>query len=79
MARSHYRDAGPPKGELVVTVGPPEAVEAPAADLDEQLRAALAAHSLRDAVAAVAAATGLPRRAVYRRALALSGGAGDEP
>jgi len=77
---AHYRDAGPPKGELVVTVGPPAAVEAPAAaDLDEQLRAALAAHSLRDAVAAVAAATGLPRRAVYRRALALTGGAGDEP
>jgi 16S rRNA (cytidine1402-2'-O)-methyltransferase len=77
---AHYRDAGPPKGELVVTVGPPAAVEAPAAaDLDEQLRAALAAHSLRDAVAAVAGATGLPRRAVYRRALALTGGDGDEP
>ena len=77
---AHYAAAGPPKGELVVTVGPPPAAAAPAeADIDAQLRAALVGHSLRDAVATVAATSGLPRRAVYARALALTGGAPDEP
>src|SRR5581483_6472625 len=48
---------------------------APAPDeLDRRLREALARSSLRDAVAEVAAAAGLARAAVYRRALALRGG-----
>jgi 16S rRNA (cytidine1402-2'-O)-methyltransferase len=42
-------------------------------DLDGRLSAALAAHSVKDAAALVAAATGLPRKLVYARALALSG------
>ncbi|HUZ73121.1 MAG TPA: 16S rRNA (cytidine(1402)-2'-O)-methyltransferase [Stellaceae bacterium] len=69
-----YRAAGPPKGEIVVVVGPPE--DAPAigaAALDDALRAALVRMSVKDASAAVAAATGLPRRAVYARALQLVG------
>jgi 16S rRNA (cytidine1402-2'-O)-methyltransferase len=70
----HYRKAGPPKGEIVVIVGPPTAQAAPSdADLDGQLVAALETASLREAAAAVAAATGLPRRQVYARALALQG------
>ena len=40
-------------------------------DLDGRLRAALAAHSMKDAAALVAAATGLPRKLVYARALVL--------
>jgi len=68
-----YRSAGPPKGEIVVVVGPPETPASEAADLDEQLAVALERASLRDAAAMVAAATGLPRREVYARALALSG------
>lgn len=70
----HYRKAGPPKGEIVVIVGPP-AAEAAASDedIDAQLRAALETASLREASAAVAAETGLPRRQVYARALALRG------
>lgn len=47
-----------------------------ALDLDGMLRAAMADVSLREAVDAVAGATGLPRRQVYQRALAL--GKGDE-
>jgi 16S rRNA (cytidine1402-2'-O)-methyltransferase len=71
---AQYRDGEPPRGEIVVLIGPP-AVEAPAADaetVDAQLRAALDGMSVRDASAAVAAATGLPRRALYARALALA-------
>jgi 16S rRNA (cytidine1402-2'-O)-methyltransferase len=71
---TQYRDAEPPRGEIVVLIGPP-AVAAPAADaetVDAQLRAALDEMSVRDASAAVAAATGLPRRALYARALALA-------
>ncbi|MGH7125768.1 MAG: 16S rRNA (cytidine(1402)-2'-O)-methyltransferase, partial [Stellaceae bacterium] len=70
----HYRKAGPPKGEIVVIVGPPPAgVAVTEQDLDAQLRVALRTSSLREASAAVAAATGLPRRQVYARALALQG------
>jgi 16S rRNA (cytidine1402-2'-O)-methyltransferase len=62
---------GPPKGEIVIVVGPPGAAAGAEADLDAHLRAALANDSLRDAVAAVAAASGLPKRKVYARALEL--------
>jgi 16S rRNA (cytidine1402-2'-O)-methyltransferase len=44
------------------------------AGLDDRLRAALrAGRSVRDASAEVAGETGLPRRLVYRRALAVAG------
>jgi len=70
----HYRRAGPPRGEIVVIVGPPVANTLTTdADLDAQLLSALKTASLREASAAVAAATGLPRRQVYARALALQG------
>lgn len=71
-----YAGEETPKGELVVVVGPPaEAAAVGAAELDAHLRRALAAEaSVKDAVKAVQAATGLPRRQVYARALALSGG-----
>jgi 16S rRNA (cytidine1402-2'-O)-methyltransferase len=59
------------RGEITVLVGPPE--EADPEDLDGRLTAALASHSVKDAAALVAAATGLPRKLVYARALALSG------
>ncbi len=74
----HYAAAGAPKGEVVVVVGPPAGDRAEAVDLDADLRHALAAMSVRDAAAVVAAATGLPRRAVYARALALATGGGDD-
>ncbi|HTO82023.1 MAG TPA: 16S rRNA (cytidine(1402)-2'-O)-methyltransferase [Methylomirabilota bacterium] len=72
--QAHYAAADPPKGEIVIVVGPPVRAEATDAAIDDALRAALASESLRDAVAAVAAATGAPRRRVYGRALALTGG-----
>lgn len=70
---AHYA-AHAARGEICLLVGPPGDTAAPAADLDTLLRAALAAHSLKQAVASVTAATGLPRKQVYARALALSGG-----
>jgi 16S rRNA (cytidine1402-2'-O)-methyltransferase len=71
----HYRASGAPRGEVVIVVGPPPAAAAePPADLDRRLAAALARLSLRDAVAELTAATGLPRATVYRRALALQQG-----
>lgn len=64
--------AHPPRGEIVILAGPPPEQDAPEADIDTLLRAALEAHSLKQAVAEVTAATGLPRRQVYARALALA-------
>ncbi len=70
-----YAESGPPKGEVVIVIAPPSAEEtADAADadtIDRQLRDALRHQSLRDAAAMVAQATGMPRRQVYARALAL--------
>ena len=70
----HYAQQGPPRGEIVIVVAPPEPAPAPEGEaLDRQIEAALKAMSLKDASAVVAAATGLPRRAVYARALMLAG------
>jgi 16S rRNA (cytidine1402-2'-O)-methyltransferase len=67
--------AAPPRGEVTLVVGPAPADTAPAeADLDALLLAAMQGHSLKEAVAAVTAATGLPRRQVYAKALALASG-----
>ena len=59
----------PARGEITLLLGPPGDVATGAADLDTALRRALVVHSVRDAAALVAAATGLPRKQVYARAL----------
>jgi 16S rRNA (cytidine1402-2'-O)-methyltransferase len=73
---STYAAEGPPKGELVLVIGP-GAAEAPAAEtIDAALRGALAGGlALKDAATAIAAQHGLPRRDVYARGLALKQGA----
>ena len=68
---AHYREAGPPRGEMVIVVGPPESATPDHVAVDDQLRAALAESGVRDASARVAAETGLPRGQLYRRALAI--------
>jgi 16S rRNA (cytidine1402-2'-O)-methyltransferase len=63
----------PPKGEIVVLVGPPGA-EAPVETQDQvdlKLGKALETLSVKDAAAVVSAETGQPRRKVYARALEL--------
>ena len=77
---AHYATAPPPRGEVVIIVGPPAAdpLSVDDATLDAMLRAALTTSSLRDAAAAVAVAAGRRRRDVYARALTLVGKAADD-
>lgn len=68
----HYA-AHPPKGEIVLLIGPPDESEAPALDADAMLRAALAEAGPGKAAGIVAKATGIDRAALYTRALELRG------
>jgi len=77
LAGSYAQDA--PRGEIVLVIAPPPASEpVGAAETETMLRQALARVSLKDAVGEVADATGLPRREVYQRALALTKQAKDD-
>jgi 16S rRNA (cytidine1402-2'-O)-methyltransferase len=68
----HYREAGAPKGEVTIVVGPPPtAPPIEEAEAERLLADAMLRLSPRDAAAQVAAATGLPRRTLYARAIAL--------
>ena len=65
---ARYAEA-PPKGEIVIVVGPPGEAEAAGEDeIEEALREAMTRLSPSRAAAEVAAALGLPRRDVYERA-----------
>jgi 16S rRNA (cytidine1402-2'-O)-methyltransferase len=69
-------EVDPPRGEIVIVVGPPQAAGAAILDeaaLDAKITAALATSGVRDAADRIAAEQGLPRRQVYARALALAG------
>jgi 16S rRNA (cytidine1402-2'-O)-methyltransferase len=63
-----------PRGEIALVIAPPDPQEriVEGEELDDLLRQALGRHSVKAAVAEIAAVTGLPRRAVYQRALALT-------
>lgn len=68
----HYAGSGPPRGEIVLVIGPPGPRPAVSdVDIDRELRQALATTGVREAAAEVAARFGRPRREVYARALAL--------
>jgi 16S rRNA (cytidine1402-2'-O)-methyltransferase len=70
-----YAAEGAPKGEIVVVVaGPGAAPEIDAAALDQMIIDALVDLSVRDAAEKIAAETGLPRKQIYSRALALKDG-----
>ncbi len=68
---AHYA-AAEALGEICIVVGPAPEEPTGEADLDARLRDALKGASLRDAAAMVAAATGLPRKQVYARALEIA-------
>ena len=67
---AHY-SAHPPKGEIVLLIGPPGEPGPQDADIDTLLRAELATAKPSQAAAAVARQTGQDRKALYARALEL--------
>ncbi|MBB5733030.1 16S rRNA (cytidine1402-2'-O)-methyltransferase [Altererythrobacter atlanticus] len=67
---AHYAEF-PPRGEIVLMVGPPGEQVSSADDADEMLREALADMKPSQAAAFVAKSTGLDRKALYARALEL--------
>jgi 16S rRNA (cytidine1402-2'-O)-methyltransferase len=67
---AHYA-AHPPKGEIVLLIGPPSDSEAPVLDTDALLKAALAEAGPGKAAGIVAKATGIDRATLYARALEL--------
>ena len=76
----------PPRGEIVLVIDRPPPRAVTQGDLDAALLGVLGQHGLREAVQAVVAQTGLPRRQVYQAALRLRGARrdgmdaeGDEP
>lgn len=66
-----YAAEAPPKGEVVILVGPPERAAAAPEDIDDALADALRTMRTKDAAKAVAEALGASRHEVYQRALAL--------
>ncbi|MEP0316901.1 MAG: 16S rRNA (cytidine(1402)-2'-O)-methyltransferase [Hyphomonas sp.] len=68
---AHYAEASPPRGEIVLLVGPPGEHEVTPERLDAALRDALDGQPTKAAANAVAEALGLPKREVYQRALQL--------
>ena len=73
---AHYRRAGAPKGEVTIVVAPPPpAPPVGVTETERLLVEALERLSPRDAATSVAKATGLPRRQLYARAIALKAGA----
>ncbi|MBI1360591.1 MAG: 16S rRNA (cytidine(1402)-2'-O)-methyltransferase [Alphaproteobacteria bacterium] len=69
---AHYAQAGPPKGEIVVLVGPPQPSQpGDGAALDEAILAADRGRPLKEVAAEIAGRLGFKRREVYERALEL--------
>jgi 16S rRNA (cytidine1402-2'-O)-methyltransferase len=66
-----WYEANPPKGEIVLLIGPPFDHGYATIDADGLLREALSQSKPSQAAAQVAKATGLDRRALYARALEL--------
>jgi len=71
---AHYAEAGPPKGEIVVLIGPPEQVEASEADIDAALTDALTRLPMKAAANEIAQVFGIAKREAYQRALDLKNG-----
>ena len=69
----YYLNIEPPKGEISIVIGPASGSDVTNKDkLDEMLIQALEKATVRDASTIVAKTTGLSRREVYARAIALS-------
>jgi len=67
-----YAAGAESRGEMVIVIAPPVGEQASDDDIDALLNHALARTTVKEAVAEVASATGVPRRTVYSRALELA-------
>ncbi len=71
---THYAEAGAPKGEVTLVIGPPREPEALSnEEVDARLKKLLQTESVRDSAAKLAAEIGHPRRDLYQRAVRLAG------
>ncbi|HRP09636.1 MAG TPA: 16S rRNA (cytidine(1402)-2'-O)-methyltransferase [Terricaulis sp.] len=68
---AHYAEAGAPKGEIVLIVGPPPQAEVSQEALDAFLADALARGGVKDAAQAATDQLGVSRKRAYARALEL--------
>ena len=69
---AYYASTGAPKGEITLCVGPPLAIAPPSDEaLDVMLKEALISHSVKEVAAHLTVTTGLSKRVLYNRALAL--------
>lgn len=79
---AHYREKGPPKGEIAIVVGRPEKGQKPVdpADIDKILLQLMKDEglSVKDAARRAADETGGKKRDLYQRALELSSGEEDD-
>jgi 16S rRNA (cytidine1402-2'-O)-methyltransferase len=73
---AHYADAGAPKGEVVVCVGPPLPEVAETVDIDRLLLSLVGEMPASKAAAEAARMTGEAKPVLYRRLLELKGKAG---
>ena len=74
---AEFEASGPPKGEIVVLIGPKQHTtdeEFDLSDLDSRLQRHLTRLSVKDATAVAVEETGLPRKLVYGRAIMLARG-----
>lgn len=69
---AHYRENGPPKGELVLVVAPPLEKVFSEKDLEKMLKEALKTMSTKEAATYVAEETGLSRKILYELSLKIS-------
>lgn len=71
---AHYAEQGAPKGEVVVIVGPADETgnEPSPEDIDARLSDLIKTHRTKDAADILAKETGLKKRDLYNRALALA-------
>ena len=71
---AHYSEAGYPKGEIVVLVGPPLKTVASDEEIETALIEALKSQSVKQAAAEVSARFSIPKRDMYQKALTLKDG-----
>jgi 16S rRNA (cytidine1402-2'-O)-methyltransferase len=66
-----YRDNGPPKGEIVVVIAPPDKTVPDQQQLDSMILSALKDKSVKDVASEISEITGVTKKMIYQRALEL--------